>query len=54
MTYVRANQHAGDIGIVCLEGGYRDEGGDIAILDHPPDVDVALGNKLGGRFSWCN
>ena len=39
---VRADQHAGDVGVVGLEGGDGDEGGDVAVLDHSPDVDVAL------------
>lgn len=51
MAYVRTDQYAGDVGVMCLEGGDGDEGGDIAVLDHAPDVDVALEPD---RFSWCD
>lgn len=30
------------VGHVRLEGGYGDEGGNVVVLDHAPDVDVAL------------
>ncbi len=45
---VGGEEHAGYVGGVGLEGGYGDEGCDIAVLEHTPDVDVAL----VGMVSW--
>ena len=42
MADVGGEKHAGDVGGVGLEGGYGDERGDVAVLEHAPDVDVAL------------
>ena len=44
---VGAQQDARHVGVVGLEGGDGDEGGDVAVLDHAPDVDVAL--REGGE-----
>lgn len=45
---VGADENAGDVGVVGLEGGDGDQGGDVAVLDHAPDVDVAL-EREGGK-----
>jgi len=39
---VRGEEHAGDVGCVGGEGADGDEGGDVAVLDQFPNVDVAL------------
>jgi len=39
---VGGEEHAGYVGCVGLEGGYGDEGGDVAVLEHAPHVDVTL------------
>ncbi len=39
---VGGEEHAGYVGGVGLEGGYSNEGGDVAVLEHAPDIDVAL------------
>lgn len=39
---VGREEHAGYVGGVGLEGGHSDEGGDVAVLQHAPDIDVAL------------
>jgi len=39
---VGGEEHARDVGCVGGEGADGDEGGDIAVLDQFPDVDVAL------------
>ena len=42
MPDVGAEEHAGDVVVVGLEGGDGDEGGDVAVLNHTPNVNVAL------------
>ena len=39
---VGGEEDAGDVGVVGFEGGYGNERGDVAVLEHPPDVDIAL------------
>ena len=39
---IGGEEHARDVGGVGLEGSDGDEGGDVAVLEHAPDVDVAL------------
>ena len=40
---VGREEDACDVGHVCLEGCYGDERGNVAVLNHAPDVDIALG-----------
>ena len=42
VTDVWGKEHAGHIGGVGLKGCYGDEGGDVAVLEHAPDIDIAL------------
>lgn len=39
---VGGEEHAGYVGCVGLEGGYSDERGDVAVLEHAPHIDVSL------------
>ena len=45
---VGGEEYACYVGGVGLEGRYGDEGCDVAVLEHTPDVDVAL----MGMISW--
>ena len=47
---VGGEEHTRDVGGVGLEGGDGDEGGNVAVLEHAPDVNVALVQKVSG--SW--
>jgi len=38
---VGGEKHAGDVGGVGLETGDRNKGGNVAVLNHSPDIDVA-------------
>jgi hypothetical protein len=59
---VRGEENTGDVCCVCLERGYGDEGCDVAVLDHAPDVDVAgvvagaeesaVGGDGDGRYGY--
>lgn len=47
---VGGEKYASYVGGVGLEGGYGYYGCDVAVLDHAPDKDVALGERR--RFSF--
>lgn len=42
MADIRTQEDTGDICGVSLERCNGDEGGDIAVLEHAPDIDIAL------------
>lgn len=42
MADVGGEEDAGDVSVVGEEARNRDERGDVAVLNHAPDVDVAL------------
>ena len=46
---VGREENSGDVGGVGLERSYWDEGGYVAVLEHAPDVNVALGIEGGGK-----
>lgn len=47
VAHVWGEEHAGDVGGVGLKGGDGDEGGEVVVLEHAPNVDVALkGRRL--------
>lgn len=50
---VGGEEHAGDVGCVGGEGAHRDEGGDVAVLDQFPDVDIALRIARGQWLLRC-
>ena len=54
VAHVGTDEDAGDVGVVGLEGGDGDEGGEVAVLDHAPDVDVALERKREKRIRIRN
>ena len=58
---VGGEEDAGDVVGVGLKGGDGDKGGDVAVLEHAPDVDVALVDMVSGvlldmslRSLWDN
>ena len=45
MTDVRGEQNSRHVSIMSLKGRYRNQRGEVTILDHAPDVNVALEEK---------
>ena len=45
MTDVRGEQNSRHVSIMSLKRRYRNQRGEVTILDHAPNVNVALGEK---------
>ena len=42
MADIRGEKDPSDVRGMSLEGGHSNEGGDVAVLEHAPDIDVPL------------